>query len=288
MIIVKLGGSVITDKKRPLTARPRAVSALAGALAEIGEPLAVVHGGGSFGHYWSVRHDMHTRPAVHAPGAVADVKNSMVDLDAIVLRAMAKRGMGPYAVPPHALLRPGGSPLPSAVREVGDMAASGLVPVTYGDALWRRGGLTYILSGDSLVRMLSLGIRPRIAIFATDVDGLYSDLRSRSLIGRVGRREAARLRALLQGGGRRRRGGGQAATADAAAAAGPDVTGGIWRKVRESLFLAGAGIRVALVNGSRPERILEAAAATRGGRSGAFTGTLFAGTGPASKRELGI
>ena len=294
MLVVKLGGSVITDKKRPLTARPRAIAALAGALAKVDEPLVVVHGGGSFGHYWSVRHDMHTRPARHAPAAVAAVKNSMVDLDALVLRTMAKKGLGPYAVPPHALLRPGGTPLGPAVGEVESMAESGLVPVTYGDALWKRGGLTYIMSGDSLVRMLSLGIRPRLAVFATDVDGLYSDLRARTLIERVGRREAERLVGLLpwggRGGARPRAGGrppaGRGASGAAGApepAAGPDVTGGIWRKVRESLFLASSGIKVAFVNGNKPGRILEAAAATRGRGSGRFAGTLFASAGTAPK-----
>lgn len=276
MIIVKLGGSVITDKKRPLTARPRAIASMAGALACAGEPLIVVHGGGSFGHYWSVRHDMHTRPARHAPAAVAAVKNSMVDLDAMVLRAMAKRGMGPYAVPPHALVRPGGeaASVPAA-REAGRIAESGLVPVTYGDALWRRGGMAYIMSGDRLVRMLSLALRPRLAVFATDADGLYEDMASRRLVPRVGAAEAGRIaRSLAAGGAGAGRGRG--------AAPAPDVTGGIRRKVLEAAQMAGAGIDVAFVNGNRPGRILEAAAAAGRGkrrRPGRFEGTLFLGAG---------
>lgn len=280
MIIVKLGGSVITDKKRPLTARPRAIASMAGALAAAGEPLIVVHGGGSFGHYWSVRHDMHTRPARHDPAAVAAVKNSMVDLDAVVLRAMAKRGIGPYAIPPHALVRPGGAGAASApaVQEAGRIAESGLVPVTYGDALWRRGGMSYIMSGDRLVSMLSLALRPRLAVFATDVDGLYGDMDSRELIPRVGAGQAAGIAAGLAApspgpAGRPPRGRGAPA---------PDVTGGIRRKVLEAARMAGAGIDVAIVNGNRPGRILEAAAAAGRGRRrpGPFTGTLFPGAKP--------
>ena len=278
MIIVKLGGSVITNKRRPLTARPKAIAPMAVALAGVEEPLIVVHGGGSFGHYWSVRHDMHTEPARHAPAAVAAVKNSMVDLNAIVLRAMAKGGAAPYAIPPHALVQPGGDAASgAAAREAGRIAGSGLVPVTYGDALWRRGGMAYIMSGDRLVRMLSLALRPRLAVFATDVDGLYRDMDSRELIPRVGAAEAAKIAQSLDGG----------AGAPGAGAPGrgekspvPDVTGGIRRKVLEASRLAGAGIDVAFVNGNMPGRILEAAAAAgrgRGRRPGKFTGTLFAG-----------
>lgn len=252
---------------------------MAGALAGAEEPMIVVHGGGSFGHYWSVRHDMHTEPARHPPSAVAAVKNSMVDLDAIVLRAMAKAGMGPYAIPPHALVRPGGEAASApAVREAGRIAGSGLVPVTYGDALWRRGGAAYIMSGDRLVRMLSLALRPRLAIFATNVDGLYRDMDSRELIPRIGAAEAGRLARSLGGAGAASGGGGRGRRAPAT-----DVTGGIRRKVLEAARLAGAGIDVAFVNGDRPARMLEAAAAAgRGGgrRPGRFEGTLFAGARP--------
>lgn len=280
MIIVKLGGSVITNKRRPLTARPKAIASMARDLAGAEEPLIVVHGGGSFGHYWSVRHDMHTEPARHAPAAVAAVKNAMVDLDAIVLRAMAKEGAFPYAIPPHALVAPGGEAAGGpAVREAGRIAGSGLVPVTYGDALWRRGGMAYIMSGDRLVRMLSLALRPRIAIFATDVDGLYEDMDSRELIPRVGAAEAGRLAQSLAGGASDAGGTGRGKKAPV-----PDVTGGIRRKVLEAARLAGAGIDAAFVNGDRPGSILEAAAAAgrrgRRGRPEKFTGTLFAGARP--------
>ena len=277
MIIVKLGGSVITSKGRPLTARPKAVASMAGDLAGLEEPLIVVHGGGSFGHYWSVRHDMHTEPARHPPAAVAAVKNSMVDLDAIVLRELAKGGVGTYAIPPHALVQPGGDAASgAAVREAGRIAGSGLVPVTYGDALWRRGGMAYIMSGDRLVRMLSLALRPRLAVFATDVDGLYEDMDSRRLIPRVGAAEAGRIAGSLGGTGGGATGGGKKAPV-------PDVTGGIRRKVLEAARLAGAGIDVAFVNGNEPGRILEAAAAAgrgKGRRPGRFEGTLFAGARP--------
>lgn len=278
MIIVKLGGSVITNKGRPLTARPKAVASMAGDLAGLEEPLIVVHGGGSFGHYWSVRHDMHTEPARHPPAAVAAVKNSMVDLDAIVLRELAKGGVGTYAIPPHALVAPGRDAASGpAVREVGRIAGSGLVPVTYGDALWRRGGMAYIMSGDRLVRMLSLALRPRLAIFATDVDGLYEDMESLRLIPRVGAAEAGRIAGSLDGSAS---GGGGAGRGKKAPV--PDVTGGIRRKVLEAARLAGAGIDVAFVNGGEPGRIAEAAAAAgrgKGRRPGKFKGTLFAGAG---------
>ena len=62
MILIKLGGSIITNKQKPLTARISEIKQIASHLRKIKEPFVVVHGGGSFGHYWTVKYDMHTKP----------------------------------------------------------------------------------------------------------------------------------------------------------------------------------------------------------------------------------
>lgn len=50
MIIVKLGGSVITDKAEYRRFRADTVARLASEIASSGERVIVVHGAGSFGH----------------------------------------------------------------------------------------------------------------------------------------------------------------------------------------------------------------------------------------------
>ena len=59
MIIVKLGGSIITNKEKPLSARRKTIDKISKNLKKINEPMVIVHGGGSYGHYWSVKYDMH-------------------------------------------------------------------------------------------------------------------------------------------------------------------------------------------------------------------------------------
>ena len=84
MILIKLGGSIITNKEKPLSPRRKVIEKISQNLKKIDEPLVVVHGGGSYGHYWSVKYDMHTKEKRYEPKGVAIVKNSMIELNKII------------------------------------------------------------------------------------------------------------------------------------------------------------------------------------------------------------
>jgi len=246
MILIKLGGSVITDKKSPLTLRDDAIRGIVKALTRIKEPVIVVHGGGSFGHYWSVQYDMHTKPARYDLHGASLVKNSMIFLHYAILDAMEKAGLNPYTVQPGSFVSRNGV-LRSKVVEMQDMAEHGFLPVTFGDALWAGSGRTGILSGDSIMSKLAKILQPRLCMFALDVDGLYEDMESRILINMAGERDSTITKVNA------------------------DVTGGMSRKVKEAKAISKMGLDVFFVNGTKSERIVSAAHGKR------FKGTLFRG-----------
>ena len=155
MILIKLGGSVITEKKKPLTPRKNAIEKIGRAISKITEPAIIVHGGGSFGHFWSVKYDMHTKEAKCKPKGVAIVKNSMVALNNIVLDGLLKGGTAPYCAPPFGITR-AGKLLPQGAKEIAEIARHELVPVTYGDAMWHSKGKSFILSGDRIINFYSI------------------------------------------------------------------------------------------------------------------------------------
>ena len=53
--------------------------------------MVIVHGGGSFGHYWSVKFNMHTKPAKYDLRGISTVKNSMVELNKIILQSFFEK-----------------------------------------------------------------------------------------------------------------------------------------------------------------------------------------------------
>ncbi len=270
MILIKLGGSVITDKSKPLCASRQSILKMARSITKITEPVIIVHGGGSFGHYWSVKYDMHTKAHNYDTKGVAIVKESMIQLNTIILEQLLKGGMRPYTVAPAGFMS-GNKPIPSKILEMNNIATlSDMTPITYGDAMWYGNNnnnkkednsyKTYILSGDKIMTHLAHILKPRLCIFVLSEDGLYIDLESKKLIKHipatknVTKSHTKNMKTNVM-----------------------DVTGGMTRKVNEAKSITKYGTSVAFVNGNYPKRIQDAATSTTytTATNNRFKGTLF-------------
>ena len=244
MILIKLGGSIITNKQKPLSPRKKTIDSILKEIGKIKEPVIIVHGGGSYGHYWSVKYDMHTKPAKTSPKGVAIVKNSMVELNKIILDSAVKNKINSYCLPPTDFMN-GNKAIKSKILTIYDIAKSGLTPITFGDALWFGQKKSYILSGDVIMTTIGNILKPRLSLFVLDVDGVYSDLKTKKLIYDF-KKEKPEIKNNKM-----------------------DVTGGMTRKITEANKMAKAGLKVFFVNGNKPKRITDAVSGKR------FEGTLF-------------
>ena len=237
LALIKLGGSVVTFKDKPLAANAGAIDGISRVLAQLNLPAIIVHGGGSFGHYWSMKYDMHTKPAKYDAHGVSVVHESMIALNQIIVKSMIMAGLNPYGMPPS-LFATGHKPIAAKIRQVYAMAKSKVIPVTFGDIVHLESTKYSILSGDALMTILAKVLRPSRVVFATNVDGVYKDMASREVISeiRLKSRKSMKFSKAL----------------------GIDVTGGMQRKVTEAFKIASIGMDVLMVNGLVPERIAEA------------------------------
>ena len=244
MLLIKLGGSIITNKKKPLSAKRKTIDNIVSSFRKINEDFVVVHGGGSFGHYWSVKYDMHTKPKKYDLKGVSIVKKSMIELNMIILDTFLKNKLNPYCLPPSDFVM-GNKPITKKILEIKKIANSGLIPITYGDALWYGNKKSYILSGDKIMSLLARVLRPRLSIFVLNEDGLYSDMKAKKLIYDFKDEKIFIKKTVM------------------------DVTGGMTRKVAEASKISKIGLKVFFVNGNKPERIVNAINRKK------FVGTLF-------------
>ncbi|HJU35196.1 MAG TPA: isopentenyl phosphate kinase [Nitrososphaera sp.] len=240
--LIKLGGSVATFKERPLSSNIDAIEGISHTLTQLNIPLIIVHGGGSFGHYWSVKYNMHTKPANYDVHGVSLVHESMIALNQIIVNSMMRAGLNPYGIPPSALTI-GHKPIVAKIKQIYAMAKSKLIPVTFGDIVYVEDAKFSILSGDSLMTILARVLRPLKVIFATNVDGVYKDNISREIVNEI---QVINERNSIE----------------FFKTSGIDATGGMQRKVTEAFKIASNGIDVVMINGLVPERIIEAAEGT--------------------------
>jgi isopentenyl phosphate kinase len=250
LILIKLGGSVITFKEKPLAANFEAIRNISYTLASVKTPIILIHGGGSFGHYWSVKYNMHSKPDQYDSHGISRVHESMIALNQIIVNSMIKVGMNPYTIIPSMFIYDH-KPITKKIKELKSIVESSVIPITFGDVVYIENKMYSILSGDALMSLLSKILRPSKVIFTLNVDGIYKNMKNREILKELKNNNSARFSKVIQ-----------------------DVTGGMRRKVIEALRISDTGIDVMMVNGLKPERIINA-----------ITGIGFEGTLVKGKRS---
>lgn len=231
--IVKLGGSILTDKDRLKTPREGALPRLADELADVDGPLVLVHGAGSYGHVRSDRWDLDRGAAASTPEQAARVHADIEALHADLLDALSDAGLAPASLPPFPLARARKGDLANLETSPFQAALErGFLPVTRGDVVPDEVQGFAPVSGDALLARLADPLDCRLAVFATDVPGILDD--------------AGEVVPRVDPDGAR----GLGADADP-----PDVTGGMAAKAAHAADLADAGVPVRVVDGTAPGRI---------------------------------
>jgi isopentenyl phosphate kinase len=180
LVFVKLGGSVITDKRIPQTPRLQTITRLA---AEASEALAqrpdlrlvMGHGSGSFGHFTAKKYE--TRQGVQGRAGwqgFAEVADVAARLNRIVAGAFLKAGVPIWSLQPSASAKCRDGQLESL--ETGNIETAiekGLVPLLYGDvALDEKLGGT-IISTEQVFAFLARRMRPSRIVLVGVVDGVF-------------------------------------------------------------------------------------------------------------------
>ncbi len=243
MLLVKLGGSVLTDKARLRTPRKAAIARLTKELAGLGDDVVVVHGAGSFGHVLARRYRLNGPASpVKAKGA-AVVQRDVRALDALVVDGLLKAGLAPVVLPPSAVLGLDDGRVASFdLGPFKDYLRHGFTPVTFGDVVRDRTRGVAVCSGDVLMLELAKAFHPRCAVFAADVDGLFTADPKRV--------KGARLLLSVSKA--------DLPLVEFAPAKGPDVTGGIEAKVHRMLEIAAHADETIIVNGNVKNRVRDA------------------------------
>lgn len=237
-VVLKLGGSVITDKSGECAIDHARLREIAGELAAHRETaLVLVHGAGSCGHPEARRYRINEGLTPENIPGVYETHTAVSNLNTAVVTALRDAGVEAIGIHPLGLgLAEDGRLVSFETRHIAEMTEHGIVPVLHGDVVMDRLRGSCIVSGDQLVTRLAAALGSRRIGLATDVPGV---LASGRVVPRINRRTIGSL--------------------DVSGSGNTDVTGGMRGKIAELLTLADAGIDSHIFHVSKIGRFLDGA-----------------------------
>jgi isopentenyl phosphate kinase len=250
IVLLKLGGSLITDKSRPGVARHAAIRRLARELAAAGNRprgprLLIGHGSGSYGHAAAAEGGLtQGADARRRIAAISRTQHRAAELHRLVIAALVDAGARPFSFAPSSFLSAANGRIQGRFFEpIFEALDRGLMPVVYGDIVLDRKRGAVVVSTEELFLLLAEEARRRGSPVARagwlgETDGV-----------RDGRGLAIARQSADQAGRTARR---------VSGASGVDVTGGMALRLRAAGALARTGVSSVIVDGRRSGAIAAA------------------------------
>lgn len=176
MFLIKLGGSVITNKAKECCFKQDVMDRLAAEIRKANKQVILIHGAGSFGHILAKQYKLNDGYKRKKQVEGFALTQAMVQrLNNLVLASLHNHDIPGVSIPPHAVLSLSDhKPARVDFNIFKKYLALGFTPVTFGDvALDNQLGFS-ICSGDLLSQLLAAEFKPEKVIFVIDEDGLYS------------------------------------------------------------------------------------------------------------------
>ena len=245
-VVIKLGGGLITDKgsmkKFDSDSMERVADSIS-SVVEMGVPIVIVHGAGSFGHLlakeWSISKGVDQKIAKEQRMIVEEIRSDMRELNGLVIDRLSDSGLQSEGLPPSEWAIGTGSGFKGDITNF-ERVVEAPIPITFGDVVDTNDQQEFgILSGDDLMVRLSRELEVSHCIFLIgDAEGVLSgppNQEGSSLISKLGVEEEIE---------------------------GPhyseiDVTGGIGLKIDRARKIASDVEEVWILDGRCPERVLE-------------------------------
>jgi isopentenyl phosphate kinase len=247
LIVLKLGGSVITKKEEPMTPDMKAIQRLAKEIAEANvDRLIVVHGGGSFGHplakQYKIKEGYQDQSQIEG---VSKTHQAMQELNKLVVDTLIRHNIPAFSVSPSSCIITKASRIQIFYDStLTRLLNTGFVPVLFGDAVLDNNTGFTILSGDQLIAALAIRFKADKIILGVDVDGLYTaDPKTNNHACLLAHITLQNLKTLMH---------------NIEEAKVTDVTGGMLGKISELIPAINAEIKTLIVNASKEGNVYKA------------------------------
>jgi len=247
IILLKLGGSLLTDKNTPFSLREEILESCLSQIIESKKLIVLIHGGGSFGHPLAKKYQI-------SRGLNDSIKDQIMGLskthdamnkfNSIIINKFLDKGYPAISIQPSSIFMQDFNEINlKSIDPIEKLLDLGVVPVLYGDILLSKDYSFSILSGDYIILKLCESIqnfKVSKVIFAIEEDGIFiKDNGNKKLALKLTFKDLANIKL---------------AELDQKI----DVTGGIKGKLEKIEEILKLNIPVQIINGIKNKNVLKA------------------------------
>jgi isopentenyl phosphate kinase len=180
IVILKLGGSLLTDKNKPFSIREDIVKGSVRQIVDAKEKLILVHGGGSFGHPLAKKYNIMDGIDSTIPNQVlglTETHQSMNEFNSYLIKLFLENKYPVLSIQASSIFIKDSQEISASHMEVIETALDlNILPILYGDIILDKQGSFSIISGDQIILELCKNLDKYTiskVIFTMETDGIY-------------------------------------------------------------------------------------------------------------------
>jgi len=243
VVLIKLGGSIITDKDVPYKPRFNVIKRLAKELGKVkGVSIVLAHGVGSFAH--TSAKEFGGKKGYKSKWGIAKVARDAMEINRIVMDILIEEGIPAVSLRPMSMIVTNAGKLKNNFFEVvEEVIKQDLIPVIYGDVIWDKKWKSTIFSGETTLNevgiyLMKKGFRVNKIIQVSKTNGVYDD--KGNTIPSINKTNWKTMEKYMF------------------KETSVDVTGGMKHKIENALLIADKGIKTWIANGIIPNELFHA------------------------------
>lgn len=243
VILVKFGGSIITDKNIPYKAYPEVIKRLAQQLKKIKNvSIVLAHGSGSFGHTSAKKFG--GKKGYKSKWGIAKVARDAMEINRIVMDILIEEGLPAVSLRAMSMITASSGKLTKSFFEVvEEVINQGLMPVVYGDVIWDEKWKSTIYSGETTLNEIGIylsrkGFKVNKIIQVGETNGVYDD--KGDTVPLINKRNWKDIKRFVF------------------KSTNNDVTGAMKHKIENALSIADKGVETWITNGIIPNELFNA------------------------------
>jgi len=180
IILLKLGGSLLTDKNKPFSIREDIVEGSVQQIVDAKEKVVLIHGGGSFGHPLAKKYSIINGIDSSIPNQVlglTETHQSMNKFNSYLVNSFLEKNYPALPIQTSSIFIKDSQEISISSMEVIETALDlNILPILYGDIILDKQGSFSIISGDQIILELCRNLnRYHVSkvIFTMETDGIY-------------------------------------------------------------------------------------------------------------------